>query len=373
MKIALVAPLVSVIAEPYLGGAQALVADLARGLARRGHSVTLFARAGSFIPGVHIEQIAVPESVRPADFSDLSHETRADVGFFAQANLFLELFLHLRRREGEFDVIHAHAYDWPAFTCSALIQAIPVIHTLHLQAISPGINAALHVLHGQGHPLTLTTVSHACAASYADYTPIDHVIYNGIDAAAIPFAPDAAPDAPLLFAGRIAPEKGVEAAITIAERAGRRLLIAGGIYDQRYYDQRIAPRLREAGERVTYLGHMEHEAVWKLMGQSSGLLFPGEWDEPFGLAAVEAMAAGTPVIAFRSGAVPEIIRDGETGFIVDPGDITRAAALVERLPAISRARCREHTETNFGFERMIEEYERVYNGVVQSTVKRSMS
>src|SRR6266852_4389237 len=101
MRVALVAPLVSAIAEPYLGGAQALLADLAQGLVRRGHHVTLFAKDNSFVPGVPIEPIVVPESVRPADFSQSAHESSADQGFFAQANRFLELFLQLRRRSSE--------------------------------------------------------------------------------------------------------------------------------------------------------------------------------------------------------------------------------------------------------------------------------
>src|SRR6266571_325705 len=222
MKIALVAPLVSAIAQPYLGGAQALLADLAQGLLQRGHTVTLFARDKSFVPNVAIELVTVPESVRPASFSEPQQGRTADEGFFAQANLFLELFLKLQQRSAEFDLIHVHAFDWPAFTCSILIRDIPVVHTLHLPAVSPEINAALSILHQQGHPLTLVTVSHACARTYADYTPVDHVIYNGLDLDTIPFKPRLPKEAPLLFAGRIAPEKGVEAAIEIAERAGYR-------------------------------------------------------------------------------------------------------------------------------------------------------
>ena len=371
MRIALVAPLVSTIAQPYLGGAQALLADLAQGLARRGHSVTLFARRGSFVPGVSIEPIDVPESVRPADFSvgaDLSRPAPSvGDGFFAQANLFLALFLNLRQRGQEFDVIHAHAFDWPAFVCSALLRDIPVVHTLHLQAIVPEINAALRALHEQGHPLTLVTVSHACARTYADYTPMDYVVSNGIDVDAIPFSSQVSLDAPLLFAGRIAPEKGVEAAIAIAERADRRLLIAGGIYDRRYFDERVAPLLLAAGERVAYLGQLERAALWQIMGQAWGLLFPSAWDEPFGLVAVEAMAAGTPVIAFRRGAAAEVISHGTTGFLVAPDDIAQAAAHVDPLSAISRARCRSHVAAHFSLKRMIDGYEAVYGAVARSS------
>ncbi|TMF43753.1 MAG: glycosyltransferase family 4 protein, partial [Chloroflexi bacterium] len=214
MYIALVAPLVSPIVQPFLGGAQALLADLALGLRQRGHHVTLFARDTSFVPGVAIETVSVPAHVLPANFSQ--GERSADAGFFTQANLFLDLFLDLQRRSDEFDVVHVHAFDWPAYACSPLIQDIPVLHTLHLPAVSPEINTALRVLDQQGHPVTLITVSHACARTYEPYTSIDAVIYNGLDLDAIPFSPKPSKEAPLLFAGRISPEKGVEAAIEIA-------------------------------------------------------------------------------------------------------------------------------------------------------------
>ncbi len=364
MRIALVAPLVSTLAQPYIGGAQALLADLARGLQQRGHAVTLFARAGSQVEGVEIESIVVPESVHPASFSTSARESSADAGFFAQANCFLEIFLRLQRRSSEFDLVHIHAFDWPAYACSALVSHLPILHTLHLPAVASEINEFLRVLDQQGHPLTLLTVSHSCAHTYAPYTPIDYVIYNGVDVQAIPFRPLAQQDAPLLFAGRIAPEKGVEAALDVAEQADCPLLIAGGIYDQGYYTQRIQPRIARSGQRVIYRGQLAREELWTLMGQSRALLCPIAWDEPFGLTPVEAMATGTPVIAFRRGAMPEIIRHGETGFLVEPDDCAQAAALVSSLATISRTRCRARVEAHFTLERMLDEHERVYQEVL---------
>jgi UDP-glucose:tetrahydrobiopterin glucosyltransferase len=365
MKVALVAPLVSAIAQPYLGGAQAILADLAQGLLGRGHSVILFARDDSFVPGIDVESVVVPRDVLPAHFSE-EHERPVDASFFTQANIFLDLFLQLQNRSAEFDVIHVHAFDWPAYACSTLIHDVPVLHTLHLPAVSPEINTALHVLDQRGHPVTLITVSHACAHTYLEYTPIDHIIYNGLDLDAIPFSPKHSKEAPLLFAGRIAPEKGVEEAIEIAAMAGYRLLIAGGIYDHRYYEERIEPKLQVAGERITYLGQLERLALWRIMGQSLGLLFPVEWNEPFGLTAVEAMATGTPVIAYRRGALEEIIRHGETGFLVEEGERAHAAALVDDLFDIPRARCRAHVEANFGLDEMIDAYERVYKEAIKA-------
>src|SRR5215467_13536823 len=255
MRVALVAPLVSAIAQPYLGGAQALLADLAQGLLRRGHNVTLFARDDSFVPSIDIESVVVPREVQPANFYE-ERERPVDGSFFTQANIFLDLFLRLKNRSAEFDLVHVHAFDWPAYVCSTLIRDIPVLHTLHLPAVSPEINTALHVLDQHGHPITLITVSHACAQTYQKYTSIDRVVYNGLDLDAIPFSPQPSKEAPLLFAGRIAPEKGVEEAIEIAGIAGHRLLIAGGIYDRHYYEECIEPKLQASGERVTYLGQL---------------------------------------------------------------------------------------------------------------------
>jgi UDP-glucose:tetrahydrobiopterin glucosyltransferase len=365
MRIALIAPLVTPIVQPFVGGAQAMVADLAQGMVQRGHHVTLFAREGSDVPGVTIESVSVPASVTPSSFSEPGREQSLDPGFMAQANVFFELFLSLRQRVAEFDVLHAHAFDWPCFSCSTLITTIPVIHTIHLPAISPEINAVLRILERQQHPVTLITVSQACARDYARYTSFDKIIYNGLDIEMIPFVSQVARDAPLLFAGRIAPEKGVEAALEIAERSGRRLLLAGGIYDVAYYTERVLPRLEANRDRFTYLGQLDHATLWKLMGEVQGLLFPIAWDEPFGLTPVEAMAAGTPVIAFQRGATAEIICHGKTGFLIPPGDCIQAAAAVERLEEIEREQCRAHVEAHFSQRQMLDTYEGVYEQLMR--------
>jgi glycosyltransferase involved in cell wall biosynthesis len=359
-----VAPLVTTIAEPFVGGAQAVVASLALGLSARGHAVTLFARAGSDVPGVCIEPITVPESVLPSSFALTEPESTVNPGFFAQANIFLELFLELQRRSKEFDLIHAHAFDWPSFACSTLVRSIPVIHTIHLPAISTEINEALRVLHNQGHPVTLIAVSQACARDYRPYTTIDHVIYNGLDLDHIPFSASVTREAPLLFAGRITPEKGVEAALEIARRAGQQLVLAGGIYDRAYYEECIHPRLQQERGRVTYVGQLSQSELWQLMGRCRGLLFPCAWDEPFGLVAIEAMAAGIPVIAYRRGAAEEVISNGKTGFLIEPGNVARAAAVVKELEYIDRYACREYVERNFSFNRVLDEHERVYASLI---------
>ena len=364
MRIALIAPLVTTIAQPYVGGSQAVVADLAQGMVRRGHQVTLFARAGSQVPGVHIESLQVPDHVAPSSFSEPGRAQSLDPGFIEQSNVFLELFLRLRQRVDEFDVVHSHAFDYPAFASSVLLSALPVVHTVHLPAVSPEMNSILRILDRQGHPLTLVAVSHACAQDYAAYSPFDHVIYNGLALEEIPFSPQVKANAPLLFAGRITPEKGVEEAIEIAERANCHLLLAGGVYDRTYYEERVLPRLRRAGESVSYLGQLDHETLWARMGEAKALLFPIAWDEPFGLTPVEAMAAGTPVIAFRRGAAEEVIQHGHTGFLIEPGDCEQAAAAVNFVDELSRAACRAHVEARFSQQHMLDAYESLYCSLV---------
>ncbi len=395
MRIALIAPLVSPIAPPYLGGAQALLADLAAGLARRGHQVTLFAASGSAVPhpGVVVRDLGIDSSqLTPARFDgpnqpgedargtgptpgwlETGGTPNPDPGFFPSAHAFLRVFSQLQQELDSFDLVHAHAFDWPAFAYGALIAAQrPMLHTLHLPAVSPSINAVLSELHQMGNPTRLLTVSHACARTYAPYAPMRAIIPNGIDTDAIPFGPTADPEGFLLFAGRITPEKGVVEAIEIARRAGKRLLLAGGIYDEAYMNSRVRPLLSGAGRvpptfqpagagrGATYLGPLPQADLWRLMSRASALLFPIGWDEPFGLVAAEALAAGCPVIAFARGALPEILTEGETGYLIPPGDLDAAARAVARIPTLSRAACRQRAAQHFSQARMLDEYEQVY-------------
>jgi glycosyltransferase involved in cell wall biosynthesis len=160
----------------------------------------------------------------------------------------------------------------------------------------------------------------------------------------------------LLFFGRIHPDKGAKEAIQIARRAGRRLLMAGIIQDHGYFECEIAPAVDP--HAVQYLGSVGPEARDALLGRATALLHPINFAEPFGLSVVEAMACGTPCIAFPRGSMPEIVRDGETGFLVR--EIDRAVRAIGRIHAISRQRCREEAERRFSADRMVDDYLRLY-------------
>lgn len=397
MRIALLAPLVAPIAPPYLGGAQALLADLATGLAERGHDVTLYAADGSRVPGVRVPSLGIDASrLTPARFagdalppaaagvtgSRDSDDTDPDL-LASDAPAFLATYAFARAFRaiaaaadaGMHDLLHAHAYDWPAFA-HANLQPLQVVHTLHLPALDPAINDVLRQLAPPDAPLgatRLATVSHACAATYAATCRIDRVIHNGVSVERIPFGARPDPRGYLLFAGRIAPEKGVEDAIEIAARAGQPLLLAGGIYDQAYYEARIAPRLAASGTGVSFLGALDRERLWELMAGAAAILCPVHWDEPFGLVACEAQAAGAPVIGYARGGLREVVVDGVTGRLVPKGDLDAAVSAVAQLESLDRAACRDRALRHFSLAAMLDAYESYYAEILDGRVPAPFS
>jgi UDP-glucose:tetrahydrobiopterin glucosyltransferase len=378
MRIALLAPLVSPIAPPFLGGAQALLYDLAAGLSQRGHAVTLYAADGSHVPGVPCPPLGINSAdLRPARFASPEAESTsdareeeddlpiADEAIFSAAYAFLRAWRAIGKHAGDHDLVHAHAYDLPAFGYASL-QPLPVVHTLHLPAVDPEILRILRLLAppGESSATRLVTVSRACAQTYLPHCRIDAVIHNGVDVERIPFGAAAAPEGYLLYAGRMTPEKGVEDALEIGARAGRPLLLAGGIYDQAYFDARIAPRLARADGGVRYLGMVGREALWALMAGAAAVLAPAQWEEPFSLVACEAQAAGAPVIAYARGGLREVVADGETGWLVAPGDVAAAAAATAKVGALDRAACRARVRRLFSLARMLDAYEAFYRDML---------
>ncbi len=377
LDIALLAPLVSPIRQPYLGGAQALLRDLAVSLAGRGHAVTLYAAQGSdpsILPGVALAEVDVDATlVRPTDFATPRNVASAPLEPPAVGQAVIQAFERamslIASRTPQHDLLHAHAYDDPSFSLAQRLP-IPVAHTLHMAAFDPTISALLGALAPAHHPRVagqpwLVTVSQACAATYQDICHIDAVIYNGIDIAAIPFGPQPAPEPYALFAGRITPEKGVVDAIEIALMADFHLKLAGNIYDQTYYNSRIAPLLAQYPRRLTYLGPQTREQVWRLMSEATAVLVPSHWEEPFGLVAAEAGAAGTPVIGYDSGGLREVIAHGETGALIPGGRIAEAAAALRGAAHYSRAACRQRIATHFSLQTTVSRYEALYQRMLR--------
>ena len=193
--------------------------------------------------------------------------------------------------------------------------------------------------------------------SDADRRPeFDYVatVHHGIDLAALPFSTVGGED--LVVLGRVHPDKGTAEAIDIARRAGRRLVICGIVQDERYFAEQVAPHVD--GDRVRYLGSVGPGQRAEVLGSAAALLHPIAFDEPFGLAVVEAMACGTPVVAYSRGAMPEVVDEGVTGYLVDGP--TAAAEAVDRATCLDRAACRATAQRRFSADRMVADYLAVY-------------
>ncbi len=366
MKIAIMAPLVTAIREPQRGGSQAFVSDLARGLTDRGHDVHVYAASGSQIPGVTVVDTGVdPESLAATLYraseaggpdSSPGAASAAQTAFSAAYDL---------ARQTRYDVIHNHAFDAPAVRLATTMSA-PVLHTLHLPP-DDAVAAALHQAAGSGWPPALATVSEFQARAWRTVLPIDAVLLPCVPTAAIPWSPARGSGA--VFAGRLSPEKGVAEAVDIAGTAGIPIEVYGDTYDHNYAQMNIGPLAGRQG--VTVHPAVPRAALWDVMARAAVVLYPAMWDEPFGMAAAEAQACGTPVVAFRRGGLTEVIADEVTGFLVQPGDIQAAADAVARAAGISRARCRRHAEDNLDLDQSLDAHERLYRRVVDSAGKEA--
>lgn len=340
MRIAMVTSLVSALQPAEANGPHAVVIDLARGLTLRGHDVKVYAAAGSVAEGVDI----VPVPVAPA-----AAGASVRIGHAAPARAVAALndgfeTLFARLRDDAVDVVSQHAFDAAAFR---LADGLPVVHTLHLPPASDEIVAAVRRSTGR-----LATVSRSAQEAWRSVAGRDvELLRNGVrdleppNGMTVPVA---------LIAGRISPEKGTATAVRVARRTGLAVLVAGDAYDPAYYAEEVEPLLRP-GE---WIGAVSREELFGLMARSAVLLMPICWDEPFGLVAAEAQMAGCPVVAFRRGALPEVVPHGIGGWLVDPGDEAALADAVRLVPTLDRAAIRERARRELGVGAMVGDYER---------------
>ena len=353
MRIALVAPLVTPIAEPQRGGPQALLCDLAAALAHRGHEATVFAANGSRIPGVDVRQV-----VDAADLSDTLYRADRQGSVSPAAE---EAFRRVAQMvaAGGFDVVHNHAFDVPAVRALAGVAA-PVMHTVHLPP-TPGMVGALRdVVRRASGAVSVITVSRSQERAWQSAGVPNTTIRAGVPTARIPWSSRTGAGA--LFAGRFTPEKGVLDAIRIAHRADMRLSLAGWPYDRDFAERIVSPLATKSNAAV--LGSLDRAQLWRRMAGAAVVLCPSKWDEPFGLVAAEAQAAGTPVVGYRRGALPEVIVQGETGFLVDEGDEAAAAAAIGEALLLRRAACRQHAEANLDLGDTVDGLEHLYRSAV---------
>lgn len=365
MRIAMLAPISWSLPPEGYGPWEQVAYNLTEELVRRGHDVTLFAAGGTqtsaqLVATTPYALSTWPEAerVRPRAF-DLDSgllEGPPDARILEQHHIAQCME---RAAQGEFNIVHSHLHVH-ALVFARLIQC-PLVTTLHGAAWVRAAHAVLRAY----RDMPVVSLSHAERQFLPELNYVA-TVYNGIRLDDFPF--EANKEDYLLFAGRLAPEKGTAEAVELARRSGRRLLIAGMVepQHQEYFDQRIRPHLD--GKQIEYLGLLSQAELAPVYRKAAAVLFLIHWAEPFGLVAVEAQASGTPLIATRRGALPEIIRDGETGFIVD--SIENAIDAVERLPGMSPAACRRNVEERFTVGHMTDGYEAVYETLAEESVCR---
>ncbi len=331
MRIAQVAPLYESVPPKLYGGTERIVSFLTEELVRQGHDVTLFASGDS----------ATTAQLVPV----APHALRLDESCIDRLAHHMLLIERVASQAHEFDVLHYHI-DYLHYPVSRRID-VPQVTTLHGRLDIPD----LVPLYREFKDMPVVSISNDQRKPLPDAN-WQATIHHGLPQDLLDFHPE--PDDYLAFLGRISPEKRVDRAIEIAKRAGMRLKVAAKIddADQKYFETEIEPLLDQA--HVEFIGEINEFEKNDFLGRARGLLFPIDWPEPFGLVMIESMACGTPVVAFRRGAVPEVIDEGVTGCICN--DIEQAVKCVACLPKWNRRRCRQRFEERFTIERAAREY-----------------
>jgi glycosyltransferase involved in cell wall biosynthesis len=346
LRIAMLAPPWISVPAPGYGGVESVVSTLTEALVRHGHEVTLLCAPGSRSSA---RVVTLLDEARPDEIERSLYEADHVARAFA--------VIDRAPLDGRFDVIHDHC----GFTALAMADRIgtPVVHTLHGQFTAS--TAAFYAHHGE--KAALVGISRAQLASAPVGLRTVGVIPNPIDLRAWPLRESKGDY--VLWIGRMTAVKGPHRAIAAARIAGVPLILAGVVQpgQQAFFDSEIAPHID--GERVRFVGEVGGALKRSLFADARALLMPIRWEEPFGMVMVEALACGTPVIAFAEGAACELVIEGETGFLVD--DEAAMAAAIGQLPCIAAAACRTWVAEHCDVGVVARAYEQAYRGALRSS------
>ncbi len=345
MRIAQVAPLYESVPPKLYGGTERVVSYLTEELVQQGHDVTLFA-SGDSITRAKLVKVC-PRALRldPDCQDSLAHH--------------IVLMEEVFRRAFEFDIVHFHI-DYLHFPISSR-YGVGYLTTLHGRLDLPD----LQPVYAKFTDTPVVSISDSQRAPLA-LVNWQATVYHGLPEKLLRL--EEHPDNYLAFLGRISPEKRVDRAIEIAIRSGMRLKIAAKIdrVDRTYFESTIRPLLNHPS--VEFVGEINDEQKQDFLGNAFALIFPIDWPEPFGLAMIEAMACGTPVIAFRQGSTPEVVDEGVTGMLVD--HVEAAVSAVKQVRHIARRECRARFEKRFTARRMALDYVKVYNSILRDSEVR---
>lgn len=334
MKVALISPIAWRTPPRHYGPWERIVSLLTEGLVKEGIDVTLYATGDS------------ETSARLRSVCKAPYEEQRDMDVKVWESLHIS---EVMEQAGEFDIIHNH-YDFLPLTYSGLIKT-PVVTTIHGFS-SPRILPVYKKYNKKTHYVSISNADRNAGLDYI------RTVYHGIDIEN--FTLQEKPEKYLVYFGRIHPDKGTREAIQVAKLAKMKLIIAGIVQDRHYYEQYVQPCL---SDDICYIGSVGPAKRNIVLGNAYALLHPIHFNEPFGLTVVEAMACGTPVLAFNKGSMPEIIRNDSNGFLVS--GIEEMAARISDVKNISREGCRKTVEVRFSQERMVKDYIEVYKEILK--------
>jgi glycosyltransferase involved in cell wall biosynthesis len=346
MRIALVSSCAVSVPPRAYGGTELVVAELAKNLTRLGHDVTTFATGDSEPAGGRLRWRFDKPVWPPYESAELRHAAHA--------------WQEITAKPGWFDVVHTH--QAPSLALSALARSIRTVYTIHHCR-----DERLIELYRDFPNASYVGISRR-QASLVPEVAVEEIILHGLD-------PDLyeagyGDGGYVAFLGRFAREKGPHHAIDAARRAGLTLRMGGGVHpvDREFFDLEVRPRLANPLGGVEWLGELSHAPKVALLGGARAMLFPIEWEEPFGLVMIESMLVGTPVIGFPRGSVSEVIEDGATGYIVN--DVAEMARRIRQIGSFDRARCRARARERWSSLRMAREHEALYERILSRSTRR---
>lgn len=341
LRIAQIAPLWYPIPPKQYGGIERIISFLTEELVKKGHKVTLFASK---------------DSKTKAKLIPLSEKGTISLGV-GWHDYWWNLFCHSKafERASDFDIIHCHWGIMGGFFQK--IVKTPVLHTMH-NIFSP-LDPRWKIFKHYKNDLNLVFISKSERKDAPLRFKNNWIVYNGIDVSQFKFNPK--PKKHFIWIARVCDVKGTKEAIKIAKRAKVKLLLAGQLqpHHQEYFEKEIKPELNS---QIKYIGEISQKKVSKFYGSAKACLYPIKWEEPFGLVMTESMVCGTPVIVFDRGSAKEVVKDGKTGFIVK--NISEAVEAIKKIDQIDRMACRKRVENLFSYQRMVSDYEKVYQEIL---------
>ena len=343
MKIAIIVPPFTTVPPPRQGGTERIAHEMIQGFVKRGHKVTLFG-AGKYSGSARFIQIfkkTISERKIDTTYIESSRPLRIESAYVAM------VMKEIIKRKGEFDVIFNHVRGGYLFLPLSLFIKTPIVSILHL----PIFKEAADVLASYKKP-NVITISNSQRKSFPNINYLG-TVYNGVNLSEFKFCQK--PKDYFLFMGALGEHKNPKDAILAAKKAKVELILAGGKKREPYFSKEILPLID--GKQIKYVGEVSSKKRVELLKYAKGLIFPIRWQEPFGLVMIEAMASGTPVIAYPNGAVREVIAHNKTGFVVK--DVKAIVDAIKKIHTIKRINCRKRVEQRFSTKKMVDDYEKI--------------